>query len=238
MSPVDRDTLARYRNHLKEVLDGCFTRADDPDPTKRFARRGITREKLEEQRLTHLFRLLYNAGHDKLDSKSKDQVRSIARKIRGSGGSLAYCNVLATLLYARCSDESLRTLGEGILGGKIPEALSDNGRTLPKEELCSIFGREDGREVWENQSLFRPVLLTAYDENVYEDESSPLPFVEDPVRIGRGSYATVYKVKVEQGHLIMDKATGSAYNVSSSISRLIIQLIDTTEQILRAENVL
>ena len=238
MAPVDRDTLAGYRNHLKEVLDGCFTRADDPDPTKRFARRGITREKLEEQRLTHLFHLLYNAGHDKIDSKSKDRVRSIARKIRGSGGSSAYCNVLATLLYARCSDESLRTLGEGLLDGEIPEALSDNGRTLPKEQLCSIFGRDDGLAMWEHQSLFRPVLLTGCDENVYEDESSPLPFVEKPVRIGRGSFATVYKVKIEQGHLIMDKATGSGYNVSSSIPILIFQLIHSTEQILRTEKVL
>ena len=239
MAPVDRDTLAGYRNYLEEeVLDGCFTRADDPDPTKRFARRGITREKLEEQRLIHLFHLLFDGAQDKLDSKSNDRVRSIARKIRGAGGSSAYCNVLATLLYARCSDESLRTLGEGILDGKLPEALSDDGRTLPKEQLCSIFGGNDGHAVWEHQSLFRPVLLTAYDENVYEDEFSPLPFVEAPVRIGRGSYGTVYKVKIEQGHLIMDKATGSAYNVSNSISRLIIQLIDTIEQILRAEKVL
>ncbi len=238
MAPVDHDTLAGYRTHIKEVLDGCFTMADDPDPTKRFARRGITREILEEHRLTHLFHLLYNAGLEKLVSDSKDRVRSIARKIRGSEESSAYCNVLATLIYARCSDESLRTLGEGVLDEKLPETLSDNGRTLPKKELCSIFGREDGLGVWEHQSLFRPVLLTGNNENVYEDESSPLPFVEDPVRIGRGAYASVYKVKIEKGHLIMDEATGSAYNVSSLISRLSLQLMGSTEQILRAEKVL
>ena len=237
MAPVDSDTLTGYRAHLKELLDGCFTRADDPDPSKRFARRGITREILEEQRLTHLFRLLYNAGQDKFISDSEDRVRSIARKIRGSGDSSAYCNVLATLLYARCSDKSLRKLGESVLDGTLPEALFDNGRTLPREELCSIFGSEDGHGTWEHQSLFRPVLLTGNNENVYEGESSPLPFVEDPVRIGRGAYATVYKVKIEQGHLIMDKATGSAYNVSSSILRSILQLMGSTEQILRAEKV-
>lgn len=37
MAPVDRDTLVGYRTHLKEVLDECFTRANDPDPGKRFA---------------------------------------------------------------------------------------------------------------------------------------------------------------------------------------------------------
>lgn len=220
MAPVDLDPLAEYRTHLKEVLDDCFTRANHEDPRKRFARRGITREKFEEQRLTHLFHLLYIAGHDKLGSKSEDQVRSIARKIRGSGGSSAYCNILATLLYARCSDESLRTLGERVLNGRLPEGLSDNGRTMPKAELCSIFGGDDGLALWEHQSLFRPVVLKGYDENVYEDESSPHPYVEDPVEIGRGTYAIVYKVKIEEGHLIMDKATGSAYNVSSSTSRL------------------
>ena len=220
MAPVDHNSLAGYRTHLKELLDGCLTRANDPDPRKRFARRGITREKLEEQRLTNLFDFLYIAGSDKLDSKSQDRVRSIAKKIRGSGESSAYCNILATLLHARCSDESLRTLGERVLAGRLPEALSDHGRGLPKDELCSIFGVDDGLALWEHQSLFRPVVLTGYDENVYDDESSPLPFVEAPVRIGRGTYATVYKVKIDEGHLIMDKATGSAYNESSSISRL------------------
>ena len=219
MTSVDHDTLAGYRNHLKERLDGCFTRADDPDPRKRFARRGITREILEEQRLIHLFSLLYNTGKDNLNLESKDRVESIVGKIRGDEGSLAYCNALATLLYACCSDKSLRTLAEGLLDGQIPEVLSDNGRPLPKEKLCSIFGVNDGHDVWEHQSLFRPVLLMAYDENVYEGESSPLPLVEDPVKLGSGSFATVYKVKIEEGHLIMDKATGSAYNVNSSISR-------------------
>ena len=218
MASIHRDTLAGCRNHLKEVLDGCFTRADDPDPRKRFARRGITKEILEEQRLIHLFHLLYHRGDEKLNSKSKDRARLIATKIRGCEGSLAYCNVLATLLYARCSDESLRTLAEGLLDGKISEALSDDGRPLPKEQLCSIFGVNDGHDVWEHQSLFRPVVLMAGDENVYEGESSPLPFPEDPVWLGRGSFATVYKVKIAKGHLIMDKATGTAYNVSISIS--------------------
>ena len=221
MAPIDRDTLAGCRTHLKEVLDGCLTSPDDKDPTKRFARRGITRERLEEQRLTHLFHLLYIAGHDKLGSTSQDRARSIARKIRGSGGSSAYCNIIATLLYAHCSDESLRTLGDLLLDGKLPEGLSDNDRTLPKDELCNIFGRDDGHAVWEHQSLFRPVILMGYNENVYEDESSRLPFVEKPEWIGCGTYATVYKVKIEQGHLIMDKATGSAYNVRCSISRSI-----------------
>ena len=215
MASGDHDTLAGYRNHLKEVLDGCFTRADDPDPRKRFARRGITRQILEEQRLIHLFGSLYSAGNDNLDSKSKDRVISIARKIRGHGGSVAYCNALATLLYARCSDKSLRTLGEGVLHGKLPEALSDDGRPLLKDELLDIFGEDDGLAAWEHQSLFRPVLLMVYDENIYEGEFSPLPFVKDPEPLGSGSFAEVDKVKIEQGHLIMDKATGSAYNVSS-----------------------
>lgn len=219
VAPIDRDSLAGYRIHLKEVLEECLTSPNDEDPRKRFARRGITRERLEEQRLTHLFHLLYIAGQDELDSTSQDRGKSIARKIRGSRESSAYCNILATLLYARCSDESLRTLGDLLLEGKLPEGLSDNDRTLSKDELCNIFGSDDGLAVWEHQSLFRPVLLTVYDENVYEDESSPLPLGEDPVQIGRGTYATVYKVMIEEGHLIMDKATGSAYNVSSSTSR-------------------
>ena len=238
MASGDHDTLERYRNHLKERLDGCFTRADDPDPTKRFARKGITREILEEQRLIHLFGLLYNTGEDNLDSESKDRVKSIVGKIRGDEGSLVYCNALATLLYARCSDESLRTLGERVLHGKSTEALSDDGRPLPKDKLFSMFGEDDGLAAWEHQSLFRPVVLMAGDENVYEGEASPLPWDEDPVRIGRGSYATVYKVKIAKGHLIMDKATGTAYNVRNSISRSVFKLIHVTEQLLRAEKVL
>ena len=238
MASGDHDTLERYRNHLKERLDGCFTRANDPDPRKRFARMGVTREILEEQRLIHLFGLLYNTGKDNLDSESKDRVKSIVGEIRGDEVSLSYCNALATLLYARCSDESLRTLGERLLDGKTTEALSDDGRPLPKDELVSIFGGNDGLAAWEHQSLFRPVVLMAGEENVYKGESSPLPFTEEPVKLDRGSYATVYKVKIAKGHLIMDQATGTAYNVRSSISRSVFKLIHVTEQLLRAEKVL
>lgn len=71
--------------------------------------------------------------------------------------------------------------------------------------------------------------MIRYDEVVYENDSCPLPFVEDPELIGSGSYAKVYKVKIEKGHLIMDEATGSAYNVSVSLDRLEIGLIKTIE---------
>ena len=64
-----------------------------------------------------------------------------------------------------------------------------------------------------SSASFRPVCLMSNDEAVYEDGSSPLPFVEEPELIGSGSFANVYKVKIAAGHLIMDEATGSAYKV-------------------------
>ena len=126
--------------------------------------------------------------------------------------------------------KSLNLFAEKLLIDKLPDALCDDGLLpLPEARLCEVFGRVDGHSFWEQQTPFRPVRLIRYDEVVYENDSCPLPFVEDPELIGSGSYAKVYKVKIEKGHLIMDEATGSAYNVSVSLDRLEIGLIKTIE---------
>ncbi|KAK4693582.1 hypothetical protein P7C71_g3846, partial [Lecanoromycetidae sp. Uapishka_2] len=166
MAPDEsHDTLPGYRTHLKELLDECLNRKDDPDPKKRFARRG-------------------------------------------------FCNVLATLIYARCTDESLRNFGEDVMNDTVDQRLRDRNLPLENNAACEIFGHDDGNSFWEHQFLFCPVVLVKGDETIYVDEkqSCPLPFCEEPEQIGRGTYSRVYKAIVEAGHLITDKATGSALN--------------------------
>ncbi|KAL2037247.1 hypothetical protein N7G274_009936 [Stereocaulon virgatum] len=205
-------TLRGYCAHMKEKIDTCFTRGDDPDPKKRFARRGITREIFDEHRVFKLFERLYFDDNAIVDESANKWLRLIAHKVRGDKLSESFCNALATLIYMRCTEDSLKVYAHLLLHDKLPKSLADDGlHPLPEPRLIEIFGKDEGHNFWEQQCLFRPVILMINDEAVYEDGSSPLPFVEEPDPIGSGSFANVNKVKIETGHLIMDEATGSAY---------------------------
>jgi hypothetical protein len=217
MAPDGSDNLADYRAHMKELLDDCLTRRDDADPKKRFARRGVTQEIFDKKRLIRLFGLvLYEDGHH-IDLAAEEHLSCLATKIRGRSRSTGYCNVLATLLSARCTDQSLQDFGKGLIGNTESKFLSDEELPLEEDAACEAFGHDDGNSFWEHQFLFCPVVLIRGDETIYTDsrQSCPLPFCGEPEHIGRGAYAKVYKVRIERGHLITDPATGSALNVSS-----------------------
>lgn len=217
MAPGGLDALAEDRAELKELLDDCLTRKDDPDPKKRFARSGVTREIFDKKRLFLLFRLaMYEEDHYN-NATAEDRLQSLATKIRGRPESTGFCNVLATLLYARCTDQSLKRFGEGLLNGTQGQAISDEELPLEEAIACQVFGKDDGNSFWEHQFLFCPVVLVRGDETTHVDhrKSCPLPFCEEPQQIGRGTYARVYKVKIETGHLITDVVTASARNVGT-----------------------
>lgn len=211
MIPDSHNTLHGYRLHLKEKLDCCFTRGDGPDPGKRFARVGVTKQIFESQRLIHLFQLLLHTKPHQIGSEVETPPQVIADKIRGTKDSRKFCNVLATLLYGRCDDETLLTWAESLLRKSSHEHASDDDLPLTEAEAQKAFGFENGLNFWEHQSLFCPVILEEGDESVYVDRRQlcPLPFTEEPKWKGQGSYATVYIVKIERGHLV-NRAEGLA----------------------------
>ena len=219
-------TLDECRQRLKEKLDHCFVRNDDDEPTKRFARRGVTREIFEQDRLDHLILLLYQDSTNTSHREASDSRESITKKIRGSQGSRSppCCNFLAILIYSECKDQTLMRFIEHLPDGSSSSPTFDDS-TLPlkSSEACDAFGEVDGHKFWIQQYLFCPVVLKERDEAIYVDhkKACPRPFVEEPKEIGQGAYAIVYRVVIEKGHLINNQGAnevGSCPNPSGSTS--------------------
>ena len=221
MASSSHHSLAECRSYLKQRLDDCFTRKDDLDPSKRFARNGITKEIFDKQTLFHLFKLVIYQGHDGVGATGEDTLRSLAFQIRGSDTETfpGYCNILATLLHARCTDACLKSWAQSLLrqSPHDPQRRPINDNDLPLTELVARdnFGY-DGLSFWEQQSLFCPIILKEFDESIYVDhnQSCRLPFVEERTKIGKGNFATVYKVKIEKGHLVNQSSGLALQNVS------------------------
>ncbi len=224
MASDAHQSLIKCRSYLKERLDDCFTRRDDLQPSKRFARNGITREIFDKQTLFHLLKLIIYQEHDEPNATNEDFLRSLVFEIRGSETetSPGYCNILATLLYARCTDDCLKAWAKSLLRQRshVCEQRPFHDTDLPVTESAAraTFGYEDGHSFWEQQSLFCPVILKESDESIYvgRHESCPLPFAEEPIRIGKGAFAIVYKVKIEKGHMVNQSSNWALGSVCSS----------------------
>ncbi len=210
MASNSNHSLAECRSYLKQRLDDCFTRKDDLDPSKRFARNGITKEILDKQTLFHLFKLVIYHGQDGVGATDEDTLRSLAFQIRGSDTEKfpGYCNILATLLYARCTDACLNSWAQSLIRSSPHDSqqrpINDNHLPLTESVARDNFGYDDGHSFWEQQSLFCPIILKEFDESIYVDhnQSCRLPFVKERTKIGKGNFAIVYKVKIEKGHLV------------------------------------
>ena len=210
MAPESQYSLAEYRKDLQQRLDDCFSRRDDPDPSKRFARNGVTKEILDGQVLFQILKLLIYQGDDGADATDDDYIRSLALEIRGSetGTSPGYCNILGTLLYARCTNDCLKTWAKSLLppSSHCPHQKPADDNDLPLSKLAarSNFGHDDGHTFWEQQYLFCPITLKESDESVYVGlkQCCRLPFLEERTKIAKGSYAIVYKVNVASGHMV------------------------------------
>lgn len=202
------ETLIVCRQRLKETLDGCFARRDDLDPRKRFARRGVTREIFDKDRLEHFLQLLCRDRIDALHWVDPASLQSLTKKIRGSEDSPRCCNnVLAILLYSQCKDQTLLDFIQRLLHERPLNPTYDCDLPLERSTAREAFGNVDGHNFWEHQFLFCPVILKEQDEVRYVDhkQSCPRPFLEEPKKIGQGAYAVVYRVRIEKGHLINDK---------------------------------
>ena len=217
MAIEDSKTLAECRSLLKERLDGCFARIDDPDPKKRFARRGVTREIFEIDRLRHLLRLVLRRRSVE-GVEVENTVNEASEEIRGDDDKPKYCNVLATLLYSRCTDQTLEQFVRSILATRAPNPVCDDNLPLNRAGAIGAFGNDDGQLFWVDQYLFCPVILKENGESRYIDDKAPcpMPFLEEPKVIGKGAFGTVKKVVLARGHLINEREK-SSHDVSLSV---------------------
>ena len=213
-------SLAECRSDLEKRLDRCFARGDDPK--KRFAPNGTTREILDQRTLFQLLRLIIYSANYQINTADENSLQSLVRKIRGpeTATSPAYCNVLATLLYIRCKDDCLTSWTQSISHDMASEyqdrSIHDTDLPLMKSAALDKFGHADGSRFWEEQYLFCPIVLKMFDESVYVDHKSScrLPFGQERIEIGKGSYARVYKVKIERGHMVNQSSGLALQNVS------------------------
>ena len=189
---------------------------------KRFASNGTTREIFDQRTLFQLLKLIIYPADYQTNDADKDSLQCLVRKIKGleTTTSPGYCNVLATLLYIRCTDACLTSWTQDLSHDIAPEhqyrPVLDTDLPLTKIAALDKFGPEDGQSFWEQQYLFCPITLKESDESVYVDhkKSCRLPFGQERIWIGKGGYATVYKVKIEKGHMVNESSGLALQNVS------------------------
>ena len=215
-------SLAECRSYLKKRLDGCFTRGDDP--TKRFAPNGTAREILGQQTLFNLLKLIIYSANYQINAADEDSLQNLVSEIRGleTTTSPGYCNVLATLLYIRCTDECLKSWAQALSPDITTEhqyrPIHDNDLPLTVSAALEKFGHDDGQSFWDQQYLFCPITLKEFDESVYVDhkEFCRLPFGQERIWISTGSFATVYKVKIVAGHMVNESSGLALQSVSQN----------------------
>ena len=213
-------SLAECRSYLKQRLDCCFARGDDP--TKRFAPNGVTKEILDQWTLFQLLKHIVYPETYQIDAVDEASLKSLVRKIRGleTTTSRGYCNVLATFLYMRCTDDCLQSWAQDLAQDIAPNdqyrPICDNDLPLTRSAALEKFGHDDGQSFWEQQYLFCPITLKEFDESIYVDakKSCRLPFRQERIKIGKGSFATVYKVEIETGHMVNESSGLALQKVS------------------------
>ena len=216
MTSDPHNSLAECRAYLKQRLDCCLLRGDDL--IKRFAPNGTTREILDQRTLSQLLKLIIYSANHQIDAADEDSLKCLVEKIRGLETTISpgYCNVLATLLYIRCTDDCLKSWVQDLSHEGQYRPFRDIDLPLTRSAAVERLGDDDGPSFWEQQYLFCPITLKEFDESVYVDHKEPcrLPFGQDRIRIGKGNYAVVYKVRIEAGHMVNESSGLALQNVS------------------------
>ncbi|KAI1806708.1 kinase-like protein [Daldinia bambusicola] len=123
-------------------------------------------------------------------------------------------NFLATLIYARCSIESLKCFARKLLtspsdSDSWPIAYNEETTLdqLPatRGQLEQILGVDNGPDInsfMDMQPCFCPIVLYGGDVQSADAKNQRLPYMTDEEEIGMGSYGVVYRVVIAKGHLV------------------------------------
>lgn len=170
---------------------------------------------------------------------SGDDVRKvdgfINRELEGGRGQHKYLLTLATILYA-CGLDALTAF----------KAWLDNEGTWPRipcsccnlplsnSEASTTFGEVDGPKFYRSQNVFRPLVIDIGKDNCLSlkgsDSGRPMPFLDEPIRIGGGSAGEVFKVRIAKRHFKWSTSQqGSPSHVHDEELELAVKLFQGPE---------
>ncbi|KAG9532211.1 hypothetical protein KCU93_g1175, partial [Aureobasidium melanogenum] len=196
------EAFARIEGDIAHKLKAAFVLRDRPDKT--FLPVEKAKEILLEFMIHELMELCKCAGDDSIEHDQEPS--SVARILAMDEQQKDYtCLVLAILL---CIDKfSL------VHWMQFRKYLDRSSTSLPlgSEEVYQAFGFDIGQRFYEEQFAFCPISLEEHRVNNYTRIKSrcKMPYLEE-VKIGSGSFGTVYKIKIPRGHL-----QGTYYNTTT-----------------------
>ncbi|OTB11829.1 hypothetical protein K445DRAFT_26319 [Daldinia sp. EC12] len=178
---------------------------------RRFAKAGTTQAVLAPYNLKRLFYTLAPADNS-LETHFGPGITADLLTTRIEERSLH--NFLATLIYARCSIESLKCFTRKLLicpsdSGSWPIPY-DEETTLDQlpakrsqlEQILGVDNSPDINSFMDMQPCFCPIVLYGGDVQSVDEKKQRLPYMTDEEEIGMGSYGVVYRVVIAKGHLV------------------------------------
>jgi hypothetical protein len=163
-----------------------------PDREKPFARSGVPKHVLKRPRLEILFQSLL--GVKPADPRLDELVETVL----GTNASTSLCKILSIVLLA-CSRGTLKYLFIKDFKPALEGRADDQ---LPFDEKTSnhIFGDDEGPKFYAKQPIFTTIILEE-GEHLVRPSTLRAPYLAETL-LKPGSFAYVYKVKIEAGHFV------------------------------------
>ncbi|RKL50911.1 hypothetical protein BFJ72_g364 [Fusarium proliferatum] len=192
-----------------------FKKAETKD---RFATRRMVREILSQSMLERLYETLCDDANLSETAPSavgaNPFVRGIERKMLH--------DFLAVLLYAKCSIKAAEIFTKELVFGNMAQEqpwYSETPYLLPATEmyLNNLFDRFDAEDFFTEQRPFCTIVLGGPGVvTIDQDDKRSLPWLDEN-HIGSGAFGSVYKVKIPEKHLTMQRD----FNQTNSVAKLV-----------------
>jgi serine/threonine protein kinase len=204
-------TYAQLCDEVYARILGRLKRREEE--TLRFAVKGTAKKVLNNSILERFFRSL---DLPELSAESHSHV-SETELIARLGDRNLY-DFLAIMIFATCTINAARTFTTKLL---IHESWPRDRFSLPvgREQLEELFGEDiiTPDKFLAHQACFCPITIVKGHE-VVGTEQERLPYLEEELKAS-GSFGRVYKVKIAEGHFLIDPLTGATNKEPVTIAR-------------------